>query len=167
MTSLIRTRAVGVIGLRKKFADMAKRIGGAERAEMCLRGAKVIADETRRHIKRQDLIDTWALYNSVNHFKVNQWSAGVSVGAGNEAKDYAATHEYGLENQPITPRQRAYFRWRCSNEPGSVFCTLMHRDTYTIPKRPYFRPAIRQGKKDAHQAMVDYLLSVLKEYEER
>jgi len=164
MASLVSTDVTGVKGLQQKFRAMAKRVGGGERAEMCLRGAEVIAEETRQNILRQDLIESWALYNSVEAFKVNQWTAGVSVGKGSVARFYAATHEYGLDNQPITERQRRYFLWRCS-EGEEMFCAMANKSTYTIPRRPYFGPALMSARSEAYDVMADYLLSILKEYE--
>lgn len=165
MTTVVKTDVVGIKDLQAKFQDMATRVGGAERAEICLRGAEVIAEETRRNIIKRGLIEEGHLLGSVEAFKVNQWTAGVAVGRNSEAAAYAATHEHGLEKQPITAKQRGYFMWRCS-AGEDMFCVLANKETYTIPKRPFLRPAVMSAKGDAREKMADHLLSVLREYEE-
>lgn len=164
---LVSTNVVGIKDLQGKFKKMAEDIGGAGRAEIAMAGAEVVATQVRENIRANNLIEEGHLIGSVEAFKVNQWTAGVAVGRGNEeAQNYAAVHEYGAKDVIITPKQRAYFKWRCSLDPGGVFCTLIHKDTYTIPARPYFRPALKQSRRAAVKEMESTLRDMLEKYGE-
>lgn len=120
-----------------------------EMAEIMLRGAEEIAEETRDNILRQELVDEGNLYDSVEAQKINQYSAGVKVGV-----VHAAVHEFGLENQPITEKQRRFF-WAMFAETGDdMWKALALSDTYTIPARPYLRPAVDSKKQAALYAIM-------------
>jgi hypothetical protein len=95
---------------------------------------------------------TGALENSGRVVMVNQYSANVEF-----AIVYSAVHEYGLENQVITPRQRRFFwaKWYETNE--DMWKALALSRTYTIPARPYLRPAIDSHQRQAAHEMAGAL----------
>ena len=112
-------------------------------------GAEVVAEGVRDNILENELVDSGDLYDAVTVKGINQYAAAVSVDI-----IYAAVHEYGLENQPITPRQRAFF-WAMHLATGDdMWKALALSSTYTIPARPYVRPAIDEKQKDASLAMM-------------
>jgi hypothetical protein len=92
----------------------------------------------------QGLYDTMALWESIEPRKVNQYRVDVRVGV-----EYGAAHEYGLENQRITDRQRRFFWAKWAETGDEMWKALALSETYTIPARPYLRPAVDTAKRDA------------------
>jgi len=62
---------------------------------------------------------------------------------------YSAVHEYGLYNQVITPRQRRFFWAMWNQTKDEMWKALALSVTYTIPPRPYLRPAIDETRREA------------------
>ena len=156
---IVRTNVIGVNDLLGKFNAMAEGFSGELRSEVALRGAEEIADNVRQKIVEQDLVLYGELLNSVEACKVNQFTAGVRV-----TMPYAAAHEFGLENQIITPAQRAFFWKMYAGTGDKMWKCLAVSFTYTMPARPYFRPGVEQGKRQALEAMSEMVLSILTRY---
>jgi len=135
-----------VLGL-KDLTDNLKRIagvvGGAALADSLATGAQEIVWQAQQNVMAQGLYDTMALHDSIKTRKVNQYTVNVVVGA-----IYGAVHEYG-GTFTITERQRGFF-WAKHAETGDdMWKALALSATYTIPARPYLRPAIDEMKKAA------------------
>lgn len=158
---LRRTGVIGLSDLVRKFGAMAKELSGEARSDIAVAGAEEIAESIKQKIVQQGLVLEGELLNSVKAFKVNQWTAGVEA-----TMPYAAAHEYGLRNQIITERQRAYFWTMYAGTGDKMWKCLALSTTYTIPARPYFRPGIDEGKRRAVRAMTDALLDLLTKYGE-
>jgi hypothetical protein len=168
MTAIVKTNIAGIKDLERTFREMASDLSGVERAEICLAGAEVYADEVRHNIRAQGLVSSGDLLGSVEAFKVNQWTAGVSVGRGSDAAQYASALEYGVYDWPVTERQRAYFMaqyWK-SGYTNKQWLWRALATTITITAKPYFRPAISAARQRAHEAMADRLLEILRRYEQ-
>lgn len=88
-------------------------------------------------------MNVWRIFDTSGDFpsrirtkKINQYRVDVVVEA-----VYAAVHEYG-GTFTVTPRQRRFF-WAKYRETGEdMWKALALSVTYTIPARPYLRPAI-------------------------
>lgn len=102
--------------------------------------------------------NVWELFDTTGDFpsrivtrKVNQYRVDIEVRA-----VYGAVHEYG-GTFTITAKQRAFFwyKWYETQEP--MWKALALSDTYTIPARPYLRPAIDSKMDDAIQKAAQLL----------
>jgi phage gpG-like protein len=113
-----------------------------------------IIPEIRRNI--HDQFDTSGDFPSrVDVEIINQYRADLVVRA-----VYAAVHEYGGTFE-ITPRQRGFFWYMFSTTQDSMWKALALSDTYTIPARPYFRPAILSEQRDAYEVMGEELYDII------
>ena len=135
---------VGTKELNTQFGNITRAFRPPAVANLMLVGAETIAEGARDNILEQDLVDTGDMYDAVSAYKINQYSAGVKVDS-----VYGATHEFGLEKQPITDRQRRFFWARYTETKEKMWLALALSVTYTIPARPYLRPAIDEKKHDA------------------
>ena len=135
-----------VLGLKDLTANLkriAKVVGGAELADSLATGAQEIVWQAQQNVMAQGLYDTMALHDSIRVVKVNQYTVKVEVGV-----VHGAVHEYG-GTFTITERQRRFF-WAKHAETGNdMWKALALSVTYTIPARPYLRPAIDEMKKAA------------------
>lgn len=134
-------RVIGVKEVEATFRNLLKGVKPSVKAEVLLAGAEVVAEEVRDNILDQELVDSGDLYDSIEVYKINQWSAGVR-----SKLVYAAVHEFGLENQLITEKQRRFFWFMFSSTGDDMWKALALSTTYTIPARPYFRPAVDSGE---------------------
>ena len=141
---MIRMTVTGQKQVEATYGNILSALTGPQVAEAMLAGAEVVAEEVRDNILRRELVDSGKLYDSVKARKTNQNSAEVRVGT-----PYAAVHEYGLRNQPITQRQRGFFWYKWSATKDTLWKALALSRTYTIPARPYFRPAVDSKTKEA------------------
>ena len=106
------------------------------------KGAQIIVHEARMNV--------WDLFNTKGDFPskiqtkiINQYRADIEVRA-----IYAAVHEYG-GTFIITEPQRSFF-WAKWYQTGEIMWkALALKATYTIPPRPYLRPAIDAKRQDA------------------
>jgi hypothetical protein len=161
VVAIRKTKVVGIKDLQRNFRGIAKEFSGGDRSEIAMVGARIIAQHIRRKIREQDLIETGYLLDSVQAFKVNQWTAGALVDA-----PYASAHEFGLRHFVITERQRRYFWWRWDNGKGDEkWKALALSHDYTIPKRPFVRPGVNTGKRAAIQAMKEDVQLRLQKHE--
>lgn len=139
-----RQKVLGLDDLDRNLKAVAGLVPGGELADALADGAWDIAIRAKQNAKAQGLMDTGDLIASIQPRKINQFRVDVEVGV-----VYGAVHEFGLENQVITDRQRRFF-WAMHAETGDgMWKALALSDTYTIPARPYLRPAIDTEKRSA------------------
>ena len=135
---------LGLKDLEKNLKAIAKVIGGAELADSLAKGAMEIVWEAQKNVMAQGLYDTMALWKSIHPKKVNQYRVDIEVDV-----VYGAVHEYGLSNQVITNKQRRFFWAKYAQTRDTMWKALALSTTYTIPARPYLRPAIDTQKRAA------------------
>ncbi len=99
-------------------------------------GAWVIALQARDNAVAQGLIRSGELVDSIVPRKINQFRVDVEVGV-----VYGAAHEFGV-TVIITPKQRGFFWWMYTATRDEMWRALALSASYTIPARPYVRPAI-------------------------
>lgn len=154
----VKTEVIGYKDLDKKMKALAyavrPQVGLADSLED---GAWVITLGARDNAVRQGLFLTGELIDSILPVKVNQYRVDVRVGV-----PYGAVHEYG-GTFTITDRQRRFF-WAKYGETGDdMWKALALSQTYTIPPRPYLRPAIDERKQAAIQAAGDSVRAIVEE----
>jgi len=143
-----KERVLGVDALTGYFRGLAREAPGKLTAAVVRAGAEVILDAAKANVRANFKNQTGALENSGKVVLVNQYAANVEFDI-----VYSAVHEYGLENQVITERQRRFF-WAMYSETGEdMWKALALSRTYTIPARPYLRPAIDSHKDKAASVM--------------
>ena len=153
---MLRMTVVNAHEVNAIYGQILKAFTPPQVAAIMFRGAEDLADEVQDHILQQDLVDSGDMYDSVKPVKVNQYAAGVEVGV-----PYAAVHEFGLKHQVATAKQIRFF-WAMYRGTGEgMWKALALKGWYTIPARPYFRPAIDQGKHSALKAIMREAASVL------
>lgn len=114
--------------------------------EMVKKGADIILDQTQRNILERELYDSGDLYDSARLEIMDQFTVAVAVG--DDKVRYARVHEYG-GTFTITDKQRRFFWARFADTGESMWRALALSKTYTIPPRPYLRPAVDEKKKEA------------------
>ena len=142
----------GLKDLEKNLKAIAKVIGGNELADSLAKGAMEIVWEAQKNIMAQGLYDEMVLWNSVAPVKVNQYRVDIKVDC-----DHGAAHEFGLPNQVITDKQRRFFWAMYAKTRDTMWKALALSTTYTIPARPYLRPAIDTQKRAAMQTVAQSL----------
>lgn len=151
-----KMKVVGAKELEQQFGRILTAFKPPQVAAIMKVGAEALVEVVRDHILQQGLVDSGDMYNSVKAVSINQYSAGVEVGV-----PYGAVHEFGLKHQVATPRQIGFF-WGKYRETGDpMWKALAIKGWYTIPARPYFRPAVDEGKKDALEAVMKEAARVL------
>lgn len=146
----VQTKVVGYKELGAKLEKIAwtirPQVGLADALED---GAMVIVESAQHNCARQGLYETYELIDSIQPVKINQYRVDVRVGA-----PHGAVHEFG-GTFTITDRQRRFF-WAKHRETGDdMWKALALSKTYTIPPRPYLRPAIDEHKQAALAAVGD------------
>lgn len=138
----------GADDIEKTLLKIARVFDGPAAAEIVLTGAEELKAITQDNIIAQGLFDSGALLMAVTAMSISSTMARVEI-----ARPYAAAQEFGLPNQPITARQRRFFwaMWKETEE--GMWRALALSATYTIPAKPYFRPAIDQGRRMVIMAM--------------
>lgn len=145
----LKMTVVGAKELDAQFGQILNAFTPPQVAKLMTVGAEVIAEEVKDHILQQGLVDSGDMYDKTKAVSVNQYSAGVKVDV-----PYAAVHEFGLQHQVATAKQIRFF-WAKYRETGDgMWRALALKGWYTIPARPYFRPAIDQGKHAALEAIM-------------
>ena len=142
-----KQEVIGLKDLEKNLKAIAQVIGGAELADSLAKGAMEIVWEAQKNVMAQLLHESGDLHDSIKPVKINQYR--VDVQAGNKDVPYAAVHEFGLPNQPITDKQRRFFWARYMETKDNMWKALALSMTYSIPARPYLRPAIDTAKRAA------------------
>jgi phage gpG-like protein len=137
----LRMQVFGLQELRDNFKAIQYVMGNASK-EIDFALNRTIIPEARRNV--------WELFNTDGDFPsrivtqvVNQYRVDIEVRA-----VYGAVHEYG-GTFTITPRQRRFF-WAKFYETGDdLWKALALSVQYTIPARPYLRPAIDAKEDEA------------------
>lgn len=150
------TNVIGVKKVEEAFGRIFNGFKPSVRADILMVGAEVIAEGARDNILDRGLVKEGTLYDSVKAYKVNQWAAGVRVDAA-----HGAVHEFGLENQPITEKQRRFFWAMWAQTGDEMWKALALSVTYTIPARPYLRPAVVEKKGEAALAIMQEMASYM------
>lgn len=136
-----KLKVTGFGQLSKNLQAIGGRISPQSGLADCLEdGAWIIALEARDNAVKQGLIKSGALVDSILPVKINQYRVDVRVGV-----VYGAAHEFGV-TVAITPKQRRFF-WAMFIQTGdTMWKALALSATYTIPAKPYVRPAIDARK---------------------
>jgi HK97 gp10 family phage protein len=146
-----QVRILNVNELQQNLRAIIKQVNGGASAQALADGAEVVVEEAKRNVTRQGLVDTGTLRDSIQTRKVNQFAVDIRVDV-----PYAAAHEYGLPRGgrgvwAATERQVRFF-WAMYSQTGDeMWKALALKRGYTIPMRPYLRPAIDAQKKKAMQ----------------
>lgn len=143
-----KLKATGVKDLQRNLNAIAKLISPqGEIADSVEDGAWVIALEARDNAVRQGLFKSGALIDSIRPLKINQYRVDVMVGV-----PYGAAHEFGV-TVIISPKQKRFFwaMWYSTRDP--MWKALALSVKYTIPARPYLRPAIDARKRVAMEVV--------------
>ena len=156
---MIRTEIIGLDELQRQLGAI---LDGVEagRAVALLAGGYVLVDGVKGKIAEQGLVDTGELIGELVDAEADSEDT-VIVREGPRADIFA--HEYGLNNQPITPRQRAFFWAKYSETNDDKWKALALSATYTIPARPHFRPGVRQAQGKAAKAIAAKAARILKQ----
>lgn len=144
----VRARVIGLSDLDRALAEITTAIvhpqsGIVDAMEI---GLQITVQRARAYV-RENFNTTGDFPKRIKTRKVNQFRVDLFVDA-----VYAAVHEYGLFEQVITDRQRRFF-WAMWYETGNtMWKALALSVTYTIPARPYVRPAIDDTRDDVIRA---------------
>lgn len=109
-------------------------------------GAWVIVMEARDNAVRQGLFLSGELIDSILPRKINQYRVDVRVGV-----PYGAAHEFGV-TVVIKAKQRRFFWAKYMSTGDTMWKALALSETYTIPAKPYVRPAIDTRSQAAYTA---------------
>jgi len=138
-----KENVIGLTELDKTFKMLAKALGPPATATIMAEAAQPVLEEAQENLLRQGLLVSGALYDTLRIVKVNQFM--VAIVAGDSNVQYAAVHEYG-GTFVITEKQRAFFWAKFAETGDDMWKALALSYSYTIPTRPYLRPAIDMKK---------------------
>lgn len=144
----LQMKVIGLKDLNAKLARVSQSVVDPRSGivEALDQGARdEIVPQVRAHIY-ENFDTTGDFPSAVTTRKINQFRVDVLV-----ERIYAAVHEYG-GTFPVTSRQRAYFWWRYMATGEGMWRALALSSSYTIPPRPYLRPAIDEKQQAAIQA---------------
>ena len=133
-------QVIGLDDLERNLNKIAKMIGGEALTEALVAGAWDVAKQARKNAAAQGLRKTGDLIDSIRPIKMAQDRVDVQVGV-----IYGATHEFGYKGT-VTERQRRFFWAMYIKTKEDMWKALALSKTYTIPARPYLRPAIDSQK---------------------
>lgn len=151
----MQVEVYGLKSLGRKFAQAAKVGAPPVITEALIEGAEEIRDQIKHNILvEQHLYDEGDMYESVR-LDVSPYAISILV-------DFpGVVHEYGLEDQEITDKQRKFF-WAKWYETGEkMWKCLALSESYTIPPRPFVRPAFEDKH---HSATVTIGLHIAKKF---
>lgn len=109
----------------------------------------VLSSEAKLNIRRNRLIDTGRLVNSI-HWKLFTGNDSVGVEVGSYGVPYARVHEFGFRGIVQVPQHRR------RAPSGTVHSVRSHSRKANIQARPYLRPAIKKHRR----FIVDLIASV-------
>ncbi len=138
-----KREVIGLRDLEQNLKRLAKLVPGGEIVDSLEDGAWVIALGARDNAVAQGLIESGALVDSIRPRKINQFRVDVEVGV-----VYGAAHEFGV-TVTITERQRRFFWAKFAETSDEKWRALALSVDYTIPMKPYLRPAVDTEKKAA------------------
>ena len=142
-----RTEIVGMDDFTRGMQSVMKALTPPNLADSLAAGGEVILHGVQENILEQELYKTGNLYDSVKVRKVNQYAVDILVDC-----EYGAVHEYGYTGV-ITPKQRAFFWAKYSETSDTMWKALALSTSYTIPARPYVRPAVDEKMDEARLAV--------------
>jgi phage gpG-like protein len=150
-----KVTVTGIDNFNKAMQDVARAMGPPYMAEGLREAGGVIQRKAQENILEQELYLTGELYNAVRVQVVNQYAVSILV-----ACDHGAVHEFGYTGV-ITDRQRRFFWAKHAETGGEMWRALALSATYTIPARPYLRPAVDSEQDKAAWEFKLYLARVL------
>jgi len=121
-------------------------------------GADVILRKAQDNIRSNGLVQSGLLLTSGKVQEGRGYSVEIVFD-----RVYAAAHEYGLLKQPITERQRRFFWFKFLEDGDPMWRALALSETYTIPARPYLRPAIDSERVRAMRLAASVLESMIRQ----
>jgi len=152
MVAVRMDKIVGLDELTGYFKRLAREAKGQMMNHAVDAGASVILEAAKANIRANFEPGTGHLEDSGEVSISNNTRADIAFMA-----VYAAVHEYGLQRQPITDRQRRFFWAMWNAERDDMWKALALSQTYTIPARPYLRPAVDSHQKAAVEVMAKTL----------
>jgi len=151
-------KAMGIGQFDKAVKAIVKTMSGDQVADALAEAAKLIMIQAIQNAHAKGLYKRGNLIKSIGVKKVNQFRVDIVVEV-----VYGAVHEYGLEKQRITPRQRRFFWAMYASTGDEMWKALALSATYTIPARPYVRPAIESKKEAAAERFADLISKSMQE----
>jgi len=152
-----KMQAIGFKEMSATFQELGRQISPQVGMAKGLKaGADIIALEAQFNAQQEGLLKSGELIRSIQAVIINQYRVDIKVGV-----PYGAAHEFGVR-VVITPRQRRFFWAMYINTQDTMWKALALSITYTIPARPYLRPAIAERKKAAFRVIADDFRKTLK-----
>jgi len=146
--------SVEVVGIEKFGAAVQQMIRATNPPQLTKAlegGARIVQQQAQKNAKSQGLYDTGNLHDSIQVSVVSPRDVQVAVGA-----EYGAVHEFGYTGT-ITAKQRKFF-WAKYIETGdNMWKALALSTSYTIPARPYVRPAVDEKGWEAKLWVINVL----------
>ena len=140
----LQIEVIGLKDLEANLKAIAAVMSGAELADSLAKGAQEIVWQAQQNVMSQGLHESGDLHDNIRTKKINQYRVDIEVKV-----PYGAVHEYGLDRQVITDLQRRFFWAKYAETKDGMWKALALSKTYSIPARPYLRPAIDTAKKAA------------------
>jgi phage gpG-like protein len=135
---------IKVVVLENRFEAVRKAASGPQIQHALMQGGEVIRNWARLNIRKNKLIDTSNLVNSIDvapSKASSDTAAEVAVGTG---VVYAAIHEFG---GVINAKAGKFLSW-VNKEGKRIFAKSVH-----IPARPYLRPAVDEHMDEIREAV--------------
>jgi hypothetical protein len=117
----------------------------------------MVERQAKIHIRRNHLIDTGTLFNSVKYKLLGQQGGQSTVEIGSYGVPYAAAHEFGFSGlvgvRSFTRNQTTAFGRAIPAKPVTV---AAHTRAMYVRKRPYLKPALA----DTREKIIDLVRSL-------
>lgn len=143
-----------------KVTEMARAItaGSVDIRNAMIKIGMYVEALTKTNVRRQGLIDTGRLINSIRYELMHRGSVeGVNIGSFNVP--YAAAHEFGVDKiETVRAHQRTISEAFGYAIDPRVIQIREHTRSMFIEARPYLRPAIKQ----ATPFIVDTLRAIIR-----
>lgn len=125
--------------------------------EVLTRIGAMVERQAKIHVRRQHLIDTGTLFNSIKYRLLAKSNNVSAVEVGSYGVPYAAAHEFGFDGivnvRSFTRQQVTAFGRRIPAKPVTV---AAHTRAMHVRKRPYLRPALT----DTREKIIDLIRSL-------
>ena len=128
--------------LEKRIIDRMNRLSPKGTAAVMIRIGAMIERQAKMNIRRQHIIDTGTLLNSVR-YKLFQSGPVSGVTVGSYGVPYAAAHEFGF-NEQVTVK--THTRTKAFGRATKPYTVPQYTRFQRIEKRPYLSPAGRDSK---------------------
>lgn len=146
MAEIVRLPELGEAIRQRLMVRLAKlKPGSPEMMRILTRIGMRLEQETKLNIRKQAIIDTGNLFNSIR-YQISQTATGMRLSVGSFGVRYAKIHEFGY---PVMgPRQRAamFARLREEGKIGRPGKGVVFAGTFRA--RPYLRPAFDKVTQD-------------------